>query len=285
MKPETSSYLINKASADLVRAEVDSPRLSARLIMAWVLGCSQEKLLTNPDLVPSREKASLFWKLVARRARGEPLAYITGHKEFYGFDFVVDESVLIPRPETEILVETAIDQYKSSRDFVFADIGTGSGAIAVTLAIEMPFCFGLACDLSLPAIRIARSNALRHGVQDRICCFRSDLGQGIKPGSIDFIVSNPPYLSNEEFRQTSAEIFGYEPYTALVSAEDGLLHFKRLEIVAGSILKKNGMIFLEMGKDQGNQVAGIFSRWRNITVNKDLAGFDRVLTCVKQEEL
>jgi release factor glutamine methyltransferase len=278
----TSSHLIIQASADLVRAEVDSPRLCARLIMAWVLGCSQEKLLTYPNLVLSMEEKSLFMELVARRARGEPLAYITGHKEFYGLDFMVDKSVLIPRPETELLVDSVIERYRFHPGVVFLDVGTGSGAIAVTLAHEMPESTGLACDLSLSAVKIAKGNALRHGVLDRICFFRSDLGRGIKPGSIDLVVANLPYLSREEFRQTSIEVSGYEPYAALVSEEDGLGHFRRLEVVVHAVLNKNGMVFLEMGKDQGEQVAGIFSGWKDIAVHKDLAGLDRVLTCVRQ---
>ena len=279
---ETSSYLINQASKDLVKAGVDSPRLSARLIMALILGCTQEKLMTFPDLVLSREDVFRFMGLVARRVRGEPMAYITGYKEFFGYDFTVDENVLIPRPETEVLVEIALSHFKSCRDPVFADIGTGSGAIAVAIGLEMPSCFGLACDISLPAVRIARLNALKHGILGRICFFRSDLGMGIKPRSLDFIVSNPPYLSTEDFSGISTEVSGFEPLNALVSPEGGLLHFKRLESIAGSLLKENGMVFLEMGKDQGIQVADIFSQWKNAAVYKDLAGHDRVFSCVKK---
>lgn len=283
MNLTTSSQLIIQASADLVRAEVDSPRLCARLIMGWVLGCSQEKLLTFPDLVLSTEEKSLFMELVARRARGEPLAYITGRKEFYGLEFIVDKRVLIPRPETELLVDAVIERYRLHPGFVFLDVGTGSGAIAVTLALEIPKSTGLACDLSLSAVKVAKGNALRHGLLDRICFFRSDLGQGVKPGSIDLVVANPPYLSDEEFRRTSIEVSGYEPYTALVAEEEGLGHFRRLEIIAWEVLNKNGMVFLEIGKDQGEEVAGIFSRWKNIAIHKDLAGLDRVLTCVRQD--
>ena len=280
---ETSSYLIKQASADLVKAGIDSPRLSARLIMALILGCTQEKILTCPDLVLGREDVSRFMGLVARRARGEPVAYITGYKEFFGYDFAVDKNVLIPRPDTEVLVEAALSHFKSScRDPVFADIGTGSGAIAVAIALEMPSCLGLACDISLPAVRVARLNALKHGILDRICFFRSDLGMGIKPRSLDFIVSNPPYLSAEDFSGISTEVSGFEPLNALVSPEGGLLHFKRLESIACSLLKENGTVFLEMGKDQGIQVADIFSQWKDVAVYKDLAGHDRVFSCVNQ---
>lgn len=278
---ETSSQLINEAATSLDRARIDSPRLSARLIMALVLDCSQEKILSYPDFVLSQQQAGLFRNFVARRLMGEPLAYITGHKEFYGYDFIVDESVLIPRPETEILVELAIDVFKSRGNPLFVDIGTGSGAIAVTLALEMPSSSGLACDVSLPATRIARRNAQSHHVQDRICFFISDLGMAVKPGTIDFIASNPPYLSREEFAQASIEVSGFEPFHALVSSQEGLLHFRRLENVARHVLKDSGMIFLEMGKDQGVQVANIFQSWKDVLIHKDLAGHDRVLSCVR----
>jgi release factor glutamine methyltransferase len=278
---ETLSQLIKEAAAALDRAGIDSPRLSARLIMALVLDCSQEKILSYPDFVLSRKQAGLFRKLVARRLMGEPLAYITGHKEFFGYDFMVDESVLIPRPETEILVELAIDVFKSRGSPLFFDIGTGSGSIAVTLALEMPSSSGLACDVSLPAVRVARGNARSHHVQKRICFFLSDLGMAVKPGTIDFIASNPPYLSREEFNQASIEVSGFEPFEALVSPGKGLLYFRRLESIARHLLKEKGMIFLEMGKDQGVQVANIFQNWKDVVIHKDLAGHDRVLSCVR----
>ncbi|MFP4107700.1 MAG: peptide chain release factor N(5)-glutamine methyltransferase [Desulfonatronovibrio sp.] len=278
---ETVSSLINEAATALGRAGVDSPRLCARLIMAHVLGCSQEKLLTYPDIPLSSKEKPVFRSLIARRSRGEPLAYITGHKEFYGFDFAVDKDVLIPRPETEILVETVLNHYKSRQPCVFADIGTGSGILAVTLAIEMPSSFALACDISFAALGIARQNAITHGVQNRIGFLKSDLGSGVKFSGLDFIVSNPPYLSSDDFAAASYEVSKFEPYKALVSMENGYCHFRRLESIAHCILKKKGMIFLEMGKDQGPFLAGLFSRWKDVTVYKDLAGHDRVLSAVK----
>ncbi len=277
----TSSSLINEASVALGRAGVDSPRLSSGLIMASVLECSRENLMTHPESALSGENIFRFRSLVARRMQGEPLAYIIGRKEFYGLDFAVNRDVLIPRPETEMLVELATQHYKSFSKPVFADIGTGSGAVAVALTIELPFSSGLACDISLQAVLTAGCNAAVHNVQDRICFFKSDLGAGIKPHSLDFIVSNPPYLSSEEFARISQEISGYEPYIALVSPDNGLLHIKRLESMAGVLLKKNGMIFVEIGMSQGVQVANIFSKWKDVAVHKDLAGFDRVLSAVK----
>ncbi len=276
-----SSHLINKASAALERAGVDSPRLSARMIMGFVLGCSQEKVLTYPDLALENNQVSMFESLVRRRAEGEPLAYITGSKEFYGYDFLVDKSVLIPRPETELIVELAVEHFKSSPDQYFADIGTGCGAIAVSLALEIRGSLGLACDISLPSLLLARRNALIQGVQDRVFFFRSDLGMGIRPGTLDFVVSNPPYLSIQDMARTSLEVSAYEPFHALVSPDNGLQHIKRLQSVAWLMLKDQGMIFLEMGNDQSHEVEKTFSKWKKVRIHKDLAGYDRALSAVK----
>ena len=277
------SSLINNAAALLSRAKVDSPRLCSRLLLARVLGCSQESLLVNQDHVPAFQEISLFSSLVSRRSQGEPLAYITGHKEFYGLDFVVDKNVLIPRPETELLVETAVSRYKTSQSPVFADIGTGSGILAICLASIMPGSLANASDIDMAALRVARRNASIHRVQNSIIFIQSDLGRGIKQGSLDFVVSNPPYLSEDDFAEVSCEISGFEPYHALVSPENGLFHFRILEEISWLLLKDGGMIFLEMGQDQGKHIAEIYSRWREIAVYKDLAGHDRVFAASKYD--
>lgn len=272
---------INQATSILTDAGVDSPRLSSRLIMAFVLGCSQEKLILYPyhNLTPAQY--SSFNDLVARRASGEPLAYLVSQKEFYGRDFFVTRDVLVPRPETEQLIELAVSSFANKSSLLCLDIGSGSGVLAVTMALEIPGCQCLGCDISLPALKIAGQNAEKHSVSDVVSFFASDMGKGIKPGSLDFIVSNPPYLSESELGTVSKEVAGFEPHHALVSAEDGYYHLRRLEETAGLTLRRQGMVFAEMGKDQGERLKRIFSSWMNVTVHRDLAGHDRVLTAVK----
>lgn len=281
MSKPTLLSLINQATSILTDAGVDSPRLSSRLIMAFVLGWSQEKLVLHPHYQLTPALCSDFDDLLARRASGEPLAYLVGQKEFYGREFAVDRDVLVPRPETEQIIELAVSSFEHKSNLLCLDVGTGSGILAITMALEIPGCQCLGCDISFPALKIARQNAEKHSVSDVAFFFASDMGKEIKPGSIDFIVSNPPYLSEFELKVVSKEVAGFEPHQALVSAEDGFYHLRRLEKTAGLTLKKQGMVFAEMGKDQGESLKRIFSSWMSVTVHKDLAGHDRVLTAVK----
>ncbi|WP_028574255.1 peptide chain release factor N(5)-glutamine methyltransferase [Desulfonatronovibrio hydrogenovorans] len=268
--------MINEGAAALEESGVDSPRLSSRLLMAHVLGCSQERLLAGPHTCLSPDQAFAFRAFLARRLAGEPVAYILGYKEFYGLDFKVDGRVLIPRPETELLVDLARDFSRGGSE-LFADLGTGSGALAVSIARELPMSFGLACDICPGAIAVARQNALLHGVGQRVMFFISDMGMGIKPGCLDFIFSNPPYLSESELLRVSREVSRYEPRQALVSGCSGLEHIQRLETVSRVLLKSGGMIFLEMGSNQSRAVQDIFSDWTRVSIHKDLAGHERIL--------
>lgn len=281
MSKPTLLSLINHSSSILTDAGVDSPRLSARLIMAFVLGWSQEKLISNHHYCLTPTQSSKFTALVSRRASGEPLAYLVGRKEFYGRKFAVDRNVLVPRPETEQIIDLAVSSFDHKPGLVCLDIGTGSGILAVSMALEIPGCQCFGCDISIPALKIARQNAEKHSVSDKAFFFASDMGKGIKPDSFDFVVSNPPYLSEREFDLVSKEVAEFEPRHALVSADDGYYHMRCLEKTAHLTLKKQGMLFIEMGKDQGEDLKKIFSSWIDVTVHKDLSGHDRILTAVK----
>ncbi|MFN2341978.1 MAG: peptide chain release factor N(5)-glutamine methyltransferase [Desulfonatronovibrio sp.] len=273
--------LINHSASILTEAGVDSPRLSSRLIMAFVLGWSQEKLILYPHHHLTPAQYSHFNDLLIRRSSGEPLAYLVGQKEFYGREFAVNRDVLVPRPETEQIIELTVSVFDHKSRVVCLDIGTGSGILAITIALEIPGCQCLGCDISLPALEVARQNAEKHSVLGKTWFLASDMGKGIKSESLDFIVSNPPYLSEFEFGQVSKEVAEFEPRHALVSAGDGYYHFKRLEKTAALILKKQGMVFVEMGRDQGENLKRIFSSWVDVNVHKDLSGHDRILTAVK----
>lgn len=281
MSKPTLLSLINQAASILTDAGVDSPRLSSRLIMAFVLGWSQEKLILYPHQNLTSTQYSSFNDLVIRRASGEPLAYLMNQKEFYGRIFFVDRDVLVPRPETEQIIELAVSRFENKSNSACLDIGTGSGILAVTMALEISGCQCLGCDISIPALKVARQNAVRHSVSGRAFFFASDMGKGIKPCSFDFIVSNPPYLSESEMGRVSKEVSEFEPHHALVSAEDGFYHLRCLEETAGFALKRQGIVFAEMGRDQGERLKRIFSSWVNVTVHKDLSGHDRILTAVK----
>ncbi|RQD56262.1 peptide chain release factor N(5)-glutamine methyltransferase [Desulfonatronovibrio magnus] len=278
MAGNTTADLLNKTAAILNKAEVDSPRLSARLLLAHAMGCSQEYLFTHPDHIPSPEQTELFLTLIERRKVREPVAYITGHKEFYGLPFLISKDVLTPRPETELIVDLVQQFYSTRTPLLFADLGTGSGILAAAITAMMPQSRCLACDISFRALQTAAANFSNLKLKDTILSLQSDMGQGIKENSLDFIVSNPPYISEKEYLETSREVVDYEPRIALVSHDAGMGHIKLVEARARNLLKKNGMVFMEMGSNQTHQVKDIFSTWKSFMVHQDLAGLDRIIT-------
>ena len=272
----------------LTAAGVDSPSLSAELLLAEAMGLSRQRLITqrimNPDalLAPAdREKADAF---MARRAAGEPTAYILGRKEFFGREFLVTPATLIPRPETELLVETALDFAASEhRDAGnFADFGTGSGAIAVSLALELPAWQGLALDISRDALTAARHNAARlgaHPLRFLQADFPSPLDSSIPACSLDLLLANPPYVSETEYALLSPEIRLYEPRSALVPGACGTEHAAAVCREAARTLRPGGLLLMEMGMSQGDALLAMLepATWRTAAILPDLAGLPRVV--------
>ncbi|MFP4128706.1 MAG: peptide chain release factor N(5)-glutamine methyltransferase [Desulfonatronovibrio sp.] len=281
MEPASVSQVLTSAAALLLESGVEAPRLSARLILGHVLGVSQEHLLAHPELQLDSQQLEQFKALTARRLAGEPVAYIVGSKEFYGLDFMVTRDVLIPRPETELIVDHVLSFFQDQSGLVLADLGTGSGILAVTLCLNLPGSRCLACDISPAALKVAVMNALKHQTAHRTLFFLSDLAQAVRPGSLDLLVSNPPYLSRKDFDQAPHHVTAFEPEIALLSQDNGLGHIRFLEKSAAITLKPGGMIVLEMGTGQAEDVAGIFQAWSGQRVIRDLAGHDRLFQAFK----
>lgn len=261
---------------------VDSPRLSAELIVAEVLGCSRMALLLDRDRLLSEEQEARVRALLRRRVLGEPVAYLIGRKEFYGLDFRVTPDVLIPRPETEHIVEAVEAEYANEGGVRFADLGTGSGILAVTIAYLLPQCSGTAVDLNSGALAVAQNNANAHGVHDRLAFIRGDFTRPLfRADAFDLIVTNPPYVTEQEYRDASHEVTGFEPASALVSGVDGLDHIKSMLPQIVGCLKSGGRLFMEIGWDQAKLIKNIITRefpqFSEVTVRKDLSGHDRVL--------
>ncbi len=277
---KTAAELLAQGAEELRRAGVDSPALSARVLLARVLDCSLEKLVICLKDPVEPWHAEHFQQIIVRRSKGEPLAYILGCKEFYGLDFQVDPNVLIPRPETEMLVELIRGRFSPREKKEYADIGTGSGILAICIALYFPLFRCLACDISRQALLMARNNARKHGLLQRILFFASDMGQGIRPASLDFIVCNPPYLSCDDFEAAGREVRDFEPKQALLSRENGLGHIQRLKGVAEASLRKQGLLFLEIGSNQADAVKALFQDWAGLEVYQDLSGRDRVMAAV-----
>jgi release factor glutamine methyltransferase len=241
-------------AADLLRrAGAESCALSADILLGFVLGRDRVYLLCHGEEALAGEDWSLYRDSVLRHAQGEPLQYLIGEREFYGLDFHVTPSVLIPRPETEILVETALEIVRERRlpGVKYADVGTGSGCIAVTMACHLPESAGYATEISGAAIGIAKSNAERHGAAERIEFIRANLLDCFRVEPFfDLILSNPPYVELAGYDTLARGVRDYEPHLALFGGRDGLDLFRRLAPEVPPRLKPGGFLLLEIGAGQ-----------------------------------
>jgi release factor glutamine methyltransferase len=276
--------LLNAAIVRLERAGVETPRLDAEVILSYMLGQDRSWLFAHNYDIMSIELVDQFERLIQRRVEREPTAYIIGQRDFFGLTFEVTPAVLIPRPETELLVEQALQrlgevkQMPSTR-LRIVDVGTGSGCIAVTLAVRLPWANLLATDLSATALLVARRNAQRHQVADRIQFIHTDLLAGIT-GPVDLIVSNPPYIAQNELPELAPEINRFEPLSALTDGGNGLAVIERLLAASAGRLQAGGTILVEIGADQGPAIlalAEVYLPESDLTLVKDLAGHDRLL--------
>lgn len=265
---------------------VDSPRLSAELLMTEVLGCKRIELTLDRNRILTDTEISAIRSLVDRRAQGEPVAYIVGRREFYGLDFAVTPDTLIPRPETEHIIEEVEQMFNNSDSFHFADLGTGSGILAVTLAKLFPNATGVAVDMSEGALAVAKENAIAHGVDERIDFLCGDFTQPLFPDqSFDLVVSNPPYVTRVDYDNASHEVTAYEPETALISGDDGLNHIRSMLPRVSSMLLPTAPFLMEIGYQQAEAIIDIvssrFPEFKGITMKKDLSGHDRIVVLHK----
>ena len=269
----------------LLQAGLENSRLDAEVLLRHVLDLKKEQLYMNGDAPISAGQEGKFRELVLRRSRREPVAYITGRKEFWSLDFFVSSAVLIPRPETELLVELVLQyvgRLAGGRPVRVLDIGTGSGAISVCLARELPVAQIVALDISPVALDVARVNAERHGVADRIRFLTGDLFSVLE--TFDLIVSNPPYIRSGELPWLAPEIREWEPVIALDGGPDGFDTYRRIIAEAHKYLANGGSIVLEIGADMAPDLVDLFARagrYGPASVYQDYAGKDRVIAAVK----
>jgi len=265
-----------RARDALAAGGIEDVSLEGEVLLRHALGVSRAELYTDLDSDLTLGQEQVFKESVERRRRGEPSAYITGHKEFYGLDFHVNSSVLIPRPETELLVEKVIGLAQSGISEI-ADIGTGCGVIAVSLAVNLPRITIFATDISPEALEVARANCEKHGVKDRVILMHGDLLAPLS-GPVDIIVANLPYVREADLKNSAA--LKHEPPLALKGGRDGLDTVKLLCIQSEKKLRDGGSLLLETGEGQADMVVKLL---RNsfpqaaIEVCKDLAGIERVV--------
>lgn len=272
MKNKTISEILNKSINRLKKYNIENSIINAEQLISHVLGINKTDLYLNSKDVLNREKSDLIEQLVIRRTKHEPLQYIIGETEFYGCKIKVNPDVLIPRPETELLVEKVLQEDFDS----ILEIGTGSGAIAIVLAKQMKNVQIEASDISEKALNIAGQNAELNNVS--INFIQSDIFENIK-GKYDIIVSNPPYISKKEYDNLAPEIRDYEPEISLLAKDEGLFYYKKVLENAKDYLTDKGKIYFEIGYDQAEKIREIAKEngFDEISVFQDLNGFDRIM--------
>ena len=274
----TLKQALSRARHIFAGNNIEDAPLECELLLGHALNISRTRLYLDLDHELSPQQEEAFWRLVQRRLNGEPTAYITRHREFYGFDFYVDPRVLIPRPESELLVETALGVAQNHPLSIIAEIGTGCGAIAISLALSLPKAKIYATDISAAALEVALANCQKHGVIDRVHLLQGNMLHPL-PEPVDLIIANLPYVRKSELARIGQARF--EPLLALDGGSDGTERIRQLCHQAGSKLRPGGFLLLEIGQGQNRAVTALLhSLFPNgeIEAMPDLSGIDRVVS-------
>ena len=271
-------YLTGKNLLD--EASIEQPGIEARALLADAAGLEKIKIFSEPDMGVKRPAVEKFNEYIRRRSGGEPFAYITGQKEFYSRAFNVNRHVLIPRPETELVVETALGIIPDDGEYVLADIGSGSGCIGVTICSIKKNVKAILGDISLPAIKTAKQNSTINNTGSATQLFNSAYIDFIKENSLDMVLSNPPYVRRDDYQALEPGVRNFEPPLALLAGEDGLIHIREIIIQSSSVLKQGGWLVVEIGTGQSNDALKLFedAGFSNIKVKRDLNGIERVIS-------
>jgi release factor glutamine methyltransferase len=261
--------------------------MNAELLLMFTLGCDRAYLFAHPERELTSEEQTRYGEALEERSRGVPAQYITGHQEFWGMDFIVSPAVLIPRPETEHLIETVLQLSAETHPrgrasppgglTQIADVGTGSGCIALALAKEFPQAEIHATDTSPAALEVAHANAARHQLESRVRFHQTDLLEGFDSGRFDFVVSNPPYVGDSEEDQVQLEVRKFEPRRAVFAGPTGLEVIKRLIPQARAALKPGGWLVLEISGTIADGVKPLLRGWKQVQIRNDLQGLARIV--------
>jgi release factor glutamine methyltransferase len=278
--------VVDSAYAFLLKNDVPSPRLNAELLLMFVLDCDRAFLYAHPERLLTPEEQSRYDEVIRERAGGCPTQYITGHQEFWGLDLIVSPAVLIPRPETEHVVETVLELVKQrdpGEPLRLIDVGTGSGCIALALATELPFSSIQACDISNPALEIARINAARLRLGHRVLFRHADLLSIYVGEQFDFVVCNPPYVGESEADKVQRQVREFEPAAAVFCGHEGMEIYRRLIPQAHAALNPGGWLVMEIGFSTEERVRALLSGWSEVQTTADLQGIPRVVAARKPE--
>lgn len=264
----------------LEKKQVESPRTNAEILLADILHCKRLDLYLSFDKPLSENELNLYRESIKQRAMRIPLQYIVGYVEFFGLKINVNQNVLIPRPETELLVEKIINDFKSIKNLRILDIGSGSGNISLSLAKNLENSFVTGIDISDKAIEVAIDNAIKNSVANVEFKLLDIMTEEIfNQGKFDLIVSNPPYVSKNDYQTLEPELKVHEPRVALTDNADGLTFYNRIITIAKNILKQQGYLYFEIGKDQHEIIYGLMNQqnFNNIKIQKDYSGIERMI--------
>jgi len=274
----TIKQALSRAREILIANNIEDPALESELLLRHALKISQVQLYLELERELDSKEEQAFWPLIKRRLNHEPVAYIIGHREFYGLDFYVDPDVLIPRPESELLVEKTLELAQKQAVSTIAEVGTGCGAIAISLALSLPQAKIYAIDISAAALKVALINCQKHGVINRVCLLAGDMLEPL-PKPVDLIVANLPYVRESELHGIKQASF--EPLLALNGGSDGLEKIRQLCFQINDKLRPEGYLLFEIGKGQGRAVTTFLRNLfpsTEIEVTLDLSGIDRVVS-------
>ena len=285
--------ILNSAIQRLTADSVPSPRMNAEILLMFTLGCDRAYLYGHPERELTADEQSRYEDALAQRSRGIPAQYITGHQEFWGMDFLVSPAVLIPRPETEHVIETvlarvgqpALSEVEGSSPgnaYHIVDVGTGSGCIALALAKELPQAQIHGTEISQAALEIARTNAARLQLQNRVHFHQRDLLSGIERSTFDVVVSNPPYVGESEEDTVQLEVRKYEPRSAVFAGPKGVEVIERLIPQAREVLKPGGWLVMEISGTIADQVQELLADWQDVQITNDLQSIPRVVAAKRR---
>ena len=272
---------INLSTQYLNQKGIESPRTNAELLLADILNCKRLDLYLSFERPLSEDEVQKYREHIKRRGNFEPLQYVIGKVEFYGLELKVNPSVLIPRPETELIVENILNQFPKDEKLIILDIGSGSGNIAIALAVNLPSSKIVSTDVSEEALQVAKENSERHKISERIKFVKHDILKNDLNNfpMFDIVVSNPPYVSKESYLTLQKEIKNFEPAIAVTDEGDGYTFYREISAKASVKLKENGKLFFEVAQGQSGEVVEIMTKnnFKNIGVIKDYQNIDRII--------
>ena len=274
--------ILKESQKELKKYKIPSPSLDSEIILSKVLNVKREYLLTNLDKKITEREKNFFIKCINRRKKKEPIAYIVGQKEFWKYNFKVNKNVLIPRPDTEILVQEAISNIPINSTFRILDVGTGSGCVLLSVLRERKRCLGVGTDISKNAIKVAKSNAKIQHLENRCKFYQANI-DNIYSSKYDLITSNPPYISKSEIRNLEEDVKCFEPKLALDGGYDGISVIKLLISKSSVLLKKNGKMIIEIENKLLFKIKKLLNK-KNFyleKITKDLSNKNRCITCIK----